>query len=249
MRKKIVAGNWKMNKTSTSAVTELASAIVQAELPESVTVVLHPPALWLERVAAIIKERINLGAQNVHPKVEGAFTGEISATMLKAAGVSYCIVGHSERRQYFAESDAFVATKIADLLAVGITPIVCCGESLTIRENNTYLAFVEEQIKACLMGFTATELAKIVIAYEPIWAIGTGKTATPQQAQEMHAHIRLILEHLAGKDIAAQVPLLYGGSCKPDNAKELFALPDVDGGLIGGAALQASDFVQLIHSF
>ncbi|MFN0201478.1 MAG: triose-phosphate isomerase [Bacteroidia bacterium] len=249
-RKKIVAGNWKMNKTLEESV-ELAKAIATGKMSPRVDVVLCAPFVNLQSVQKVIakKKKIHLGAQNMHPESKGAFTGEISADMLIAIGVSHVIIGHSERRQYFNESDAFLAKKVDTALAKGLTPLFCCGEPLEIREAGTHVKFVEEQLKNSLFHLSPEDFSKVVIAYEPIWAIGTGLTASPEQAQDMHAAIRKFLKKQYGNDIVKNTPILYGGSCNAKNAKELFALKDVDGGLIGGASLIADDFISIANSF
>jgi triosephosphate isomerase (TIM) len=255
MRKKIVAGNWKMNKNLEEGLS-LASEVINIAVDEiassaGVTIVLNPPFVHLASVRKLIPagKHVFLGAQNCHHKASGAFTGEISVEMLKSLPVDYTIIGHSERREYFGETNAMIAEKLNLLLAHGITPIFCCGEALPIREAETHLAYVAQQITESLFHLSAEDLQKVVIAYEPIWAIGTGKTASSAQAQEMHAHLR---QHLAGKygqDVANEISILYGGSCNPANARELFACADVDGGLIGGASLKARDFIEIAKSF
>ena len=253
MRKNIVAGNWKMNKNleeGTSLASEIVN-IVADEVKDDVTVVLNPPFIHLNSVQHIVKdsEKVFLGAQNCSEHESGAYTGEISVGMLQSVGVQYVILGHSERREYFNESSEELASKVNTVLASGLTPIFCCGESLDIREKGTFVEYVSNQLTESLFHLSPEEFGKIVIAYEPIWAIGTGVTASSDQAQEMHAALR---KHLAGKygeEIADETSILYGGSCKPSNAEELFANPDVDGGLIGGAALNSRDFVGIIKSF
>ena len=210
-------------------------------------VVIAPPFPFLAHAVEQVKgTRILVAAQNCHEAVQGAFTGEVSAGMLKSIGVKACIVGHSERRQYFAETDAAIGEKIAALLAQDITPVFCCGERKEERETGRHFDVVTEQMKGALARFANAELMRLVIAYEPVWAIGTGLTASAEQAQEMHAHIRALL-HTHGAQVAATVPILYGGSCKPDNAEGLFGQPDVNGGLIGGASLDAAQFLELVR--
>ncbi len=252
MREKIVAGNWKMNKTLDEGKT-LASEIVNMyadEVSDDVKAILCTPFINLPSVKGIIGNTKNvfLGAQNCNDHESGAYTGETSVPMLKAIGVSYVIIGHSERREYYNESDEFLAKKVDAALAGGVTPIFCCGEPLEIREAGTHFDYVTKQLTASLFHLSADQFKKIVIAYEPIWAIGTGKTATSDQAQEMHEKLR---QHLASKygDVAEEISILYGGSCKPDNAQEIFAGKDVDGGLIGGASLKSRDFIEIIKSF
>ena len=190
-----------------------------------------------------------VGAQNVSDQEKGAYTGEVSAEMLESCEIDYCIVGHSERRGYYGETDKIVAAKVDKLLAHGLKPIVCVGEVLEEREANRQFDVVKTQVEGGLFHLDAENIQKIIIAYEPVWAIGTGKTATSEQAQEMHAHIRSLLAAKYGKEVADEISILYGGSCKPSNAKELFANPDVDGGLIGGASLKAKDFMGIITAF
>lgn len=252
-RQKIVAGNWKMNKNLEEGLT-LASEIIHIaldEVPAGVNLVLNPPFIHLSAVRKLIPtgKAVFLGAQNCHHKANGAYTGEISVEMLKSLPTDFTIIGHSERREYFGETNALIAEKLDLLLTHGIRPIFCCGEALPIREAGTHLEYVAQQITESLFHLSAEQLQKVVIAYEPIWAIGTGKTATSAQAQEMHAHLR---QHLAGKfgqAIADEISILYGGSCNPSNARELFACPDVDGGLIGGASLKSRDFIEIAKSF
>jgi len=244
--RKIVAGNWKMHKDRDEA-KALIAALMNVDIPAGVEVVVAPPFPFLAgAVEQVAGSAIIIAAQNCHQKSQGAFTGEVSAAMLKSIGVQACIVGHSERRQYFGETDAAVGEKIVALLEHGITPIYCCGELKEDRAGGTHFEVVSAQMKAALGGLSPDQLKRIVVAYEPVWAIGTGLTASAEQAQEMHAHIRTLLAS-HGKDVAAAVPILYGGSCKPDNAAELFANPDVNGGLIGGAALDAKQFSELIR--
>ena len=253
MRKKIVAGNWKMNKTAAEAKALAAevAALVKAEVPADVQVIMAPPALYLDAVQAATAGVANLAAsaQNCHEKVSGAYTGEISAAMLASAGISYVIIGHSERRQYFAESNAQLAAKVDAALANGLTPLFCCGECVETREGADYLAFVAQQLTESLFHLSADDFAKVVIAYEPIWAIGTGLTASSDQAQEMHAYLRGHLAKQYGQAAADACSILYGGSCNAKNAQELFACADVDGGLIGGASLIAADFITIAKSF
>jgi triosephosphate isomerase len=247
MRKKIVAGNWKMNKTAAEAIAlanEVAQ-LVKTEVSKDVQVIMAPPSLFISEVNKAVSGISNLAvsAQNCHEKSSGAYTGEISANMLATSGISYVILGHSERRQYFAESNAQLA------LAAGLTPIFCCGESLDLREGGEFLAFVAQQLTESLFHLSAEDFAKVVIAYEPIWAIGTGLTASSDQAQEMHAYLRGHLATKYGQNAADDCSILYGGSCNAKNAKELFACADVDGGLIGGASLVAADFITIASSF
>lgn len=249
MRKKIVAGNWKMNMTLEKG-KELVNGIL-ANLPEvnaNNKVIICPPFIHLQQVVELTKDNnaVAVGAQNCYTEESGAYTGEVSAAMVKSTGAEYVILGHSERREYFNETDEMLTKKTNTALANGLNVIFCCGEAKSIREADTQNAFVEAQIKAGLFHLSAEQMKEIVIAYEPIWAIGTGLTASTQQAQDMHAHIRSVVAAKYGADVANDVTILYGGSCKPDNAPELFACADVDGGLIGGASLKAADFHGII---
>ncbi|MBI1286495.1 MAG: triose-phosphate isomerase [Flavobacteriales bacterium] len=248
MRKKIVAGNWKMNLTKNEGLL-LVEGVVNGVNDSDAKVVLGVPFPFIsDAVSGVDGSAISVAAQNCHQEEKGAFTGEVSVEMLKSFGAEYCIVGHSERRQYFGETDELINQKIQRLLASGIIPIYCCGESLEERESEKHFDVVGDQIQSALQGFQKDELKKIVIAYEPVWAIGTGVTATPEQAQEMHKFIREKLAQVL-VDEAEEVSILYGGSVKPNNAKELFSQKDIDGGLIGGASLNATDFLEIIHSF
>jgi triosephosphate isomerase len=246
MRKKIVAGNWKMNLNFQEA-NKLYKELSQVELPEDVTVIVAPPALYLSSFTEILSD-VSLASQNVSQYDKGAYTGEIAATMLGSIGLNYCIVGHSERRAHFGDTDNVVKSKVDLLLPEDIIPIVCCGETLEQREAGKAKEVVIEQLKAAIGHLSKADMANVVIAYEPVWAIGTGVTATKEEAQEMHAQIRLFLTDLFG-NIAQSISILYGGSCKPDNAKALFACKDIDGGLIGGAALKLDSFVAIFNSF
>lgn len=252
MRKKIVAGNWKMNKNLEEGKT-LASEIVKRadSLKNDAIMVLATPFIHLTEVSAILNgsKNIFLGAQNCNDHESGAYTGEISVAMLKSVGVKYVIIGHSERREYYGETNEWLAKKLDIVLANGMTPIFCCGEPLEIRDKETHVAYVQKQLTESLFHLSKEDLLKVVIAYEPIWAIGTGRNATAEQAQEIHAEIRGHLAEKYGNDIADQISILYGGSCKPSNAKELFEGKDVDGGLIGGASLKAEDFLGIANAF
>ncbi len=252
MRRKIVAGNWKMNKTFSEAeelLNELYDAL-EEKSPSNVDVIVCPPSLYLEMAVDFSETGvISVGAQDVSKFENGAYTGDISAAMLGAMQVEYCIIGHSERRKYHNETDAEIAQKTDVLLKNEITPIVCCGEVLDERESNKHFDVVKKQISDALFHLDPLDFAKLIIAYEPVWAIGTGKTATPEQAQEMHAFIRKTVEEKYGKEIAKKLPILYGGSCNAKNAHELFSQADVDGGLIGGASLVAQDFVTIANAF
>lgn len=250
-RKKIVAGNWKMNQNLFEG-KQLVTDILKRdnELPENVEVVIAPPFTQLELAATQIKDATGffLAAQNCHQEKSGAYTGEVSANMLKSVGVTYVILGHSERRQYFGENEALLAQKVNAVLAEDLKVIFCVGELLEVRDANTQNELVQSQIEGGLFHLTADQFKKIVVAYEPVWAIGTGRTATAAQAQEMHAFIRGVISNKYGADVADKTTILYGGSCKPSNAGELFACPDVDGGLIGGASLHADDFDGIIKA-
>jgi len=251
MRKKIVAGNWKMNTTVPEGV-ELAKAVAakSAEVPANVGLVVAPPFTHLASVAEALKgSKVELSAQNCADKEKGAYTGEVSVDMLRSVACQYTILGHSERRQYYGETDEKLVEKTKLALAAGLKVILCVGENLDEREAGKHFDVVEGQTKAVLYNFTAEDMANVVIAYEPVWAIGTGKTATAEQAEEIHACIRKVLADKFGAKVADEMTILYGGSCKPSNAKELFAQPDIDGGLIGGAALKADDFIQIALSF
>ena len=250
MRKKIVAGNWKMNTTVPEGVAlakEINAALTGR--PVNCGVLVCVPATHLCPVADVIDDKLlGLGAENCSEHDKGAYTGEISAAMVASTGAGYVIIGHSERRQYFGEDNAQLLSKVRQALANDLTPIFCVGEVLEQREDGSYNAVVRGQVEA-LFSLPAEEFAKIVVAYEPVWAIGTGKTATADQAQDMHANIRAAIAAQYGKELADGTTILYGGSCKPANAPELFAKPDVDGGLIGGAALKADSFMGIIAAF
>lgn len=248
-RRNIVAGNWKMNKDYEEG-RSLARDIVAKLQPSDTVVVLGAPYIHLKGVSHIISDinNLHLSAQNCHQEEGGAYTGEITAEMLSSVGCEYVILGHSERREYFGEDDTLIAAKIKRAQAAGLTPIFCCGEKLPSREAGEQEAVVGQQVKEALFGFSAEEVSKMVIAYEPVWAIGTGVTASPAQAQEMHAYIRGLLRDQFGEEVADGMSILYGGSVKPANAKELFSQTDVDGGLVGGASLKAEDFLAIIAS-
>ncbi len=249
MRKKVIAGNWKMNKTledSLKLATEVVT-ISNDEVNNNVQIVMCVPFTSLFAVSNIVKgTKVALGAQNCYSKSSGAYTGEISAEMLKSVGVQYVILGHSERREYFGESNALLAEKINIVLATGMTPIFCCGETLAQREKGIHIDFINAQLTESLFHLSADDMKKVIIAYEPIWAIGTGVTASTAQAQEMHELIRKHIASKYGNEVAETIVIQYGGSMKPDNAKELLSCKDVDGGLIGGASLKARDFIDVI---
>jgi len=252
MREYLIAGNWKMNlgfEEAEALVTQLVDAVDEYELDEGVNILVCPPYLMLPSAADIaFDSNLWVGAQNVYHKNNGAYTGEISATMLAEAGAEFCIVGHSERRQYFGETDALINAKVNLLLENEIYAIVCVGETIDERRAGREKEVVRAQLDGCLQGLTDHDMAKIVIAYEPVWAIGTGETATPQQAQEMHAYIREVLGNLFDAELAEQVQILYGGSMNAGNAHELLSCPDVDGGLIGGASLKADQFLSIVKT-
>jgi triosephosphate isomerase (TIM) len=251
MRKKMVAGNWKMNKTFSEAedlIAEIAEELDELPLDETV-VILCPPYIYLELATDIAEEsKFHVGAQNVNDNDFGAFTGEISAPMLNELEVEYCIIGHSERRKYYNESHEFLAGKVNAAIRNNLNPIFCCGEVLTEREAGSHFAVVKKQLDESLFHLSPDDFRSTVIAYEPVWAIGTGVNATPGQAQEMHAYIRKLVTDHYGKEIADETTILYGGSCNSRNAKDLFSQPDVDGGLIGGASLDSSEFLAIIRS-
>jgi len=249
MRKKIVAGNWKMN-TNLHEGLELAKAVEEAavENKNDALLIVSPPFTHLAKVAEIIDE-VKLSAQNCASEEGGAYTGEVSVDMIKSTGAEYTIIGHSERRSYYKEDNAVVNKKVKLSLSNDLKPIFCCGELLEEREAGNHFDVVREQFVIGLEGLSPEQMENVIIAYEPVWAIGTGVTASPEQAQEMHKFIRDLLEELFGKETSDKTSVLYGGSCKPSNARELFANPDVDGGLIGGASLKASDFIQIANSF
>ncbi|HQP31856.1 MAG TPA: triose-phosphate isomerase [Deltaproteobacteria bacterium] len=247
MRRALIAGNWKMYKTLAD-VDAFAAAFAGAV--EGVTgraVVICPPFIYLERLAQAFKgTAIKVGAQNVYWEDQGAFTGEVSAPMLKSLGITFVIVGHSERRQYFGDTDTTVNKRVLAALKSALIPIVCVGETLEQREAGHTMSVIDTQVRLGLKGLSQEQAAGVIIAYEPVWAIGTGRTATPEIAQEVHAHIRGIIADLFGESIANNTPILYGGSVKPDNIDELMAKPDVDGALVGGASLEAASFERIV---
>ena len=251
MRKNIVAGNWKMNTTHQEGI-ELAKAVNEALKTRTANcdVVIGVPFTHLASVNAVIDtDKLGLSAENCADKASGAYTGEVSAAMVASTGAKYVILGHSERRQYYHETAEILKDKVNLALANNLTPIFCIGEVLEERENGTYFDVVKAQIEGSLFELSAEDFGKIVLAYEPVWAIGTGKTATADQAEEIHAFIRKTIAAKYGEEVAENTSILYGGSCKPSNAKELFAKPNVDGGLIGGAALQAESFMGIVDAF
>lgn len=248
-RKKIVAGNWKMNKDYHTGLELISEAVymIKDELHKEVTTVFATPYIHLSSVHKLIKTETNfhLAAQNCHQEKSGAYTGEVSAEMLASVGVEYVIIGHSERREYQKEDAALLAKKLNTALENKLIPIFCIGEKLEERESNNHFSTVENQLKESLFHLSGDQIKNIVLAYEPVWAIGTGKTASPEQAQEMHAFIRKIMADQFSSEIAEGISILYGGSCNPTNAKSLFSQPDIDGGLIGGASLKSRDFTDI----
>ncbi|MCD6353934.1 MAG: triose-phosphate isomerase [Prolixibacteraceae bacterium] len=252
MRQKIVAGNWKCN-TNLQEGIELAKAVdtvVASKGADDVVVILGTPFTHIAKVVETVNtNRIGVAAQNCAAEAKGAYTGEVSAEMVKSTGAKFVILGHSERREYYGETSETLNKKLALAFKNKLTPIYCCGEALDIREAGTQNEYVKQQLEETVFQLSADDFKKIIIAYEPIWAIGTGKTATSEQAQQMHAFIRSAIAEKFGEEIAGATSILYGGSCKPTNAKELFANKDVDGGLIGGASLKAEDFVGIINGF
>jgi triosephosphate isomerase len=251
MRKQIDAANWKMNLTYQQG-EKLLNDILEAEIPvaedQQVIFAVPFPYLIMAKSTVAHEQGYDIAAQNCSDKQSGAFTGEVSAEMLHSIGVKYTVVGHSERREYFLETNKTLADKVNICLQNDITPIFCCGEALSVREKEEQNEFVQKQLEESLFHLDAENVVKVVIAYEPIWAIGTGKTASTQQAQEMHHHLRSVLANKYGSEVADKVSILYGGSVKANNASELFACPDVDGGLVGGASLSASEFIQIIKA-
>ena len=253
MRAKIVAGNWKMNKTFSEGLDLIKETVTLVKESGDINaqMVFCTPFIHLVEANKILSgvKNLAIGAQNCYFEEKGAFTGEISVEMIKSTGTKYVILGHSERRTYFKEDDSMLAKKTALVLKHGLTPIFCCGEVLSERESNNHFSVVKSQVANALFSLTPEEFGKIVIAYEPVWAIGTGVTASSAQAQEMHAFIRNVIKEKYGNSVAEATSILYGGSCNASNAKELFANTDVDGGLIGGASLKASDFMAIYKSF
>lgn len=251
MRKQIAAGNWKMNLTYQEADTLLGDVLKENITPgPNQLVIFAVPYPYLVMAKSAVEEEMNyeISAQNCHEKTSGAYTGEVSAAMLQSLGIQYSIVGHSERREYFQETNQMLAEKVDTCLEHHITPIFCCGESLPVREKDGQNAFVQKQLEESLFHLDEESFSRIIVAYEPIWAIGTGKTASAAQAQDMHAHIRKVIAGKYGDALANRISILYGGSVKGSNARELFSGADVDGGLVGGASLNASEFAQIIKA-
>jgi triosephosphate isomerase len=252
MRKKIVAGNWKMNLDYSEGISLFSEIVnmVRDEKNGTQEVVICSPYIHLNSLAQLSAGTdVQIGAQNAHQNESGAYTGEISAKMIKSTGASHVLVGHSERRQYFGETDTLLAEKTVTALANGLTPIFCIGETLDERNNGSYYQVLETQLNAGLFNLSVEDFGKVVLAYEPVWAIGTGLTASPEQAQDIHAFIRAKVDSKYGMNVADDTTILYGGSCNPKNAAELFAQPDIDGGLIGGASLKSRDFTDIVKTF
>ncbi|HAJ99582.1 MAG TPA: triose-phosphate isomerase [Bacteroidales bacterium] len=257
MRKKIVAGNWKMNLDlagSQNLASEICSLVAKnplSGLKSAPSVVLFPPSVFINGVSTIVNDTpgVSVGAQNIHQNEKGAFTGEVSAQMVASCGATYTLIGHSERRSYFGEDDKLIAEKIAAAFKSNLVPMYCCGEVLAERQDNKHFDIVKHQVETALFWMEKSQFEKVVIAYEPVWAIGTGVTASPRQAQEMHSWIRQLVATRYGIETANKTTILYGGSCNGQNAVEIFAQPDVDGGLIGGASLKAEEFFTIISSF
>lgn len=251
MRLRIAAGNWKMNKDFNEGIQLVKDLKEQTTPEEGTMVILGTPYIHLKEAVSLTRDttHIRVAAQNCHQAKSGAYTGEISVDMLKSIGVEYVILGHSERRQYFRETNEMLAEKVKAALAGGLTPIFCCGESLEIRNEGWHARYVKNQLQKALFDLSKEDFSKIIIAYEPIWAIGTGVTASPEQAQEIHKEIRAAITEQYDETVAQDTSILYGGSVKPKNAVEIFSQPDVDGGLVGGASLKAETFVPITKSF
>lgn len=251
MRKKIVAGNWKMNMDYQEGLALFSEIVnmVKDEKNGQQDAIICAPYIHLNSLSQLASGIVKIGAQNVHQQESGAFTGEVSAKMIKSVGCEYVIIGHSERRQYFGETDALLAQKNNMALQHSLTPIFCIGETLEERNSGSYYQVLKTQLENGVFKLNAEDFAKLVLAYEPIWAIGTGLTATPEQAQDIHAFIRAEITSRYGQVIAGETSILYGGSCNPKNAAELFAQADIDGGLIGGASLKSRDFVDIVKTF
>jgi len=252
MRKNIVAGNWKMNLNFEEGVSLFSEIVnmVKDEVIGNQEVVVCSPFIHLNTIGKLAEtaNNVSVGAQNIYQAESGAFTGEISASQVKSVGANYVILGHSERRAYFGETDAVLAEKVNVALKHGLTPIFCIGETKEERESGRFFEVIKSQLENGVFHLEVSDFSRIVLAYEPVWAIGTGETATADQAQEMHQFIREQIAHQYDREIAENVSILYGGSVKPDNAQEIFSKPDVDGGLIGGAALQVDDFTAIINA-
>jgi len=251
MRKKIVAGNWKMNTDYAEGISLFSEIVnmVRDEQKGNQVAVICAPYIHLNSIAKLGGDTVHVGAQNCHQNESGAYTGEISAKMIKSVGAEYVIVGHSERRQYYAESDALLLEKTNIVLKNNLIPIFCIGETLDERNNGSYFDVINSQLTNGLFSLSVADFSKVVVAYEPVWAIGTGLTASSEQAQEVHAFIRQQIAAQYGEEVAENTSILYGGSCNPKNAAELFAQPDIDGGLIGGASLKSRDFTDIVKTF
>lgn len=249
-RLQIAAGNWKMNNTYDESIA-LAKVLCDGDRGKNALTILGVPFPYLKPIADLVanQDGLEVAAQNCSDKESGAFTGETSVNMIKSVGAKYIILGHSERREYFAESDQLIADKLSKVYEAGLTPIFCCGEPLDIRKAGTHIDYVKSQLKNSLSSLTEVQLETLIIAYEPIWAIGTGETASPAQAQDMHHAMRNYLSEMFNVEIANRIPILYGGSVKPNNAVELFSCSDVDGGLVGGASLDGEGFLQICNAF
>ena len=249
MRRLVIAGNWKMYKNNKEAIETLTQLKNLTKGVKNVDIVIGAPFTCLsDAVKTVEGSNIKIAAENVYPKIEGAYTGEISPKMLKDIGVTYVILGHSERREYFKESDEFINQKVKAVLEIGMKPILCIGEKLEEREGGKTLKVLSKQIKDGLVDLSKEDEEKVIIAYEPVWAIGTGKTATPEMAEETHKAIRNVLTEMFGKDVADKMIIQYGGSMKPENAKDLLSQEDIDGGLVGGASLKADSFFEIIKA-
>lgn len=247
MKKPFIAGNWKMFKTVSEAVSLVQTIKAGVSHKTDCDIVVCPPFTALSAVSKTLEDSsIDLGAQNMHFESEGAFTGEVSPLMLKDVRCRYVVLGHSERRQHFKEDDALINKKVKTAVKYSLVPILCIGESLAERESRQFFEVVKKQFDESLQGLTGEDVSKIVLAYEPVWAIGTGQTATPEQAEQMHSYVRRLLNEKYGNEIASRVPILYGGSVKPDNIGQLMRKPNVDGALVGGASLKAETFTQII---
>ena len=249
MIKLVIAGNWKMYKNNKEAIETLTQLKNLTKGVKNVDIVIGAPFTCLsDAVKTVEGSNIKIAAENVYPKIEGAYTGEISPKMLKDIGVTYVILGHSERREYFKESDEFINQKVKAVLEIGMKPILCIGEKLEERESRKTFEVLSKQIKGGLADLSKESAEKVIIAYEPVWAIGTGKTATPEMAEETHKAIRNVLTEMFGKDVADKMIIQYGGSMKPENAKDLLSQEDIDGGLVGGASLKADSFFEIIKA-
>lgn len=251
MAQKHVIGNWKMNLTNEQATNLLLNLNqIQGNVKQDVNLGISVPNLYFNLAKETTKNSIySVGVQNIHHQKNGAYTGETSVDMAKSVGAQFTLIGHSERREYNAESNQQLKQKVDLAIENDLTPVFCCGESLETRKAGNYIDFIKTQLEESLLHLKANEMAKVIVAYEPIWAIGTGETASPEQAQEVHAAIRSLFSEKYGKETASEIAILYGGSCKPGNAKELFSQLDIDGGLIGGASLKAEDFIAIANSF